>query len=155
MAASAFSPSALWSQLDSMCEEPETPTRRPAQPKPSEEISPKTSRGKEGVNKAVFPPRRCGLYSGLVHLEGLAKASRVGVGLPLQGKPRARILDPDARGPAGPLPSLLLETPRAPLPASPREPQPLLLGRSLPLPGWTGPHVPQHLGHIALEWCRE
>ncbi|XP_053060276.1 NADPH oxidase activator 1 isoform X3 [Acinonyx jubatus] len=63
MAASAFSPSASWSQLDSTCEEPNTPTWSPTYPKPSEEISPRKSRGKNGFNKAIFPPLRCGLCS--------------------------------------------------------------------------------------------
>ncbi|XP_049488483.1 NADPH oxidase activator 1 isoform X1 [Panthera uncia] len=56
MAASAFSPSASWSQLDSTCEEPNTPTWSPTYPKPSEEISPRKSRGKNSFNKAIFPP---------------------------------------------------------------------------------------------------
>ncbi|XP_030149244.1 NADPH oxidase activator 1 isoform X4 [Lynx canadensis] len=80
MAASAFSPSASWSQLDSTCEEPSTPTWSPTYPKPSEEISPRKSRGKNGFNKAVFPPLRCGLCSWLVHCEGPMEALRMGDG---------------------------------------------------------------------------
>lgn len=96
-ATSAFSPSALWCPLDSTCEEPDTPTRSPTRPKASEEISPETSCGKDGFNKVVFLPLRCRLSSGLVHLEGLTKASRVGVGLPLQEKPRSLDTVPQAR----------------------------------------------------------
>ncbi|XP_044898925.1 NADPH oxidase activator 1 isoform X4 [Felis catus] len=80
MAASAFSPSASWSQLDSTCEEPNTPTWSPTYPKPSEEISPRKSRGKNSFNKAIFPPLRCGLCSWLVRCEGPMEALRMGDG---------------------------------------------------------------------------
>ncbi|XP_060464072.2 NADPH oxidase activator 1 isoform X2 [Panthera onca] len=80
MAASAFSPSASWSQLDSTCEEPNTPTWSPTYPKPSEEIGPRKSRGKNSFNKAIFPPLRCGPCSWLVHCEGPMEALRMGDG---------------------------------------------------------------------------
>lgn len=56
MAASAFSPSASWTQLDSTCEELSTPTRSPMHPQPSEKVSPRKFRGK-GFNKATSPTK--------------------------------------------------------------------------------------------------